>query len=226
MHPEFNYHSVVGKLNFLEKSMCPDLAYAVHQCTHFSANPTQLHTNAVKHIGHYLKATPTLRITLCPDNQKSFQCWVDADFSSNWKPERAKADPMTAKSCSGWITMYTGCPITWVSKLQTLMALSTTKAEYMALSMAMHEQLPLLCLLEEVMIHNIDMNLCSVTIHYKAFEDNSRALEMVKVPKLHPCTKHLNNTYHNFCENMQTGQVKIVAVKSKDQLTDLLTNPL
>ena len=39
-------------------------------------------------------------------------------------------------------------------------------------------------------------------------------------------TKHLNNTDHHFSENMQTGEVKIVAVKSKDQLADLLTKPL
>ena len=129
MCPEFNYHSVIIKLNFLEKSTCPDLAYTVHQCAHFSANPKQLHTDAVKHIGCYLKGMPTLRITLHPDSQKSFQCWVDADFSGNWKPEGAEANPMTAKSCSGWIITYAGWPITWASKLQTLMVLSTTKAE-------------------------------------------------------------------------------------------------
>ena len=122
MCPEFNYCLVIGKLNFLEKSMCPDLAYSVHQCICFSANPKQLHTDAVKHIGCYLKGTPTPGITLHPDNQKSFQCWVDTDFSRNWQPEGAKADPMTAKSCSGWIIMYAGCSIMWASKLQTLIA--------------------------------------------------------------------------------------------------------
>ena len=133
---------------------------------------------------------------------------------------------MTAKSCSDWIITYAGCPIMWASKLQTLMALSTTEAKYVALSMAMHGHLLLLSLLQEVVAHDIDMNLQPATIHCKAFEDNSGALEMAKVPKLHLCTKHLNNTYHQFCENMQTGQLKIVAVKPEDQLADLLTKPL
>ena len=86
-------------------------------------------------------------------------CWVDANFAGNWKPEGAQQDPMTAKSYSGLIIQYAGCPLTWASKLQTLTALSTTEAEYMALSMAMREQLPLIQLLKEVVAHKVDANL-------------------------------------------------------------------
>ena len=186
MTNEFNYRSVIGKLNFLEKSTRPDIAYAVHQCARFSSDPKQSHADAVKRIGRYLKGTPNQGITIRPDTQQSFQCWVDADFSGNWKPEGAQHDPMTAKSCSGWIIQYAGCPITWSSKLQTLTALSTTEAEYVALSMAMREQLPLIQLLKEVVAHKIDANLQPTAIHCKALEDNSGALEMVKVPKMRP----------------------------------------
>ena len=76
---------------------------------------------------------------------------------------------MTAKSHSGWIIRYAGCPITWASKLQTLTALTTTEAEYMALSMAMREQLPLIQLLKEVVAHKVDANLQPTMIHCKAF---------------------------------------------------------
>ena len=48
MTNEFNYRSVIGKLNFLEKSTRPDITYAVHQCTHFSADPKQSHADAIK----------------------------------------------------------------------------------------------------------------------------------------------------------------------------------
>ena len=61
MTNEFNYRSVIGKLNFLEKSTRPDIAYAVHQCARFSADPKQSHADAVKCIGRYLKGTPTRR---------------------------------------------------------------------------------------------------------------------------------------------------------------------
>ena len=75
-------------------------------------------------------------ITLNPNYQKSSQCWADADFTGTWKPEGAQADPMTSKSCSGWVITHAGCPIAWISKLQTLTALSTTDAEYVAIWLA------------------------------------------------------------------------------------------
>jgi hypothetical protein len=53
-HAEWSYRSVIGKLNFLEKSSRPDIAYAVHNCTHFSHDPKTMHSQAVKCIGHYL----------------------------------------------------------------------------------------------------------------------------------------------------------------------------
>ena len=96
---------------------------------------------------------------------------------------------MMAKSWSLWIIQYAGSPITWASKLQTLTALLTMEAEYVALSMAMQEQLPLVNLLKEIVSHNVNTSLQPMTIHSKAFEDNSGALEMAKVPKMQPHTK-------------------------------------
>ena len=125
---------MIGKLNFLEKLTCPDITYAVHQCARFSADPKQSHTDAVRHIGCYLKGMPNDGIMLHLDAQQNFQCWVDVEFSGNWRPEGAQTDPMMAKSRSGWIIQYAGCAITWVSKLQTLIALSTMEAAYVALS--------------------------------------------------------------------------------------------
>ena len=212
MNTKFNYCSVIGKLNFLEKSTCPDIAYTVHQCAHFSADPKQSHADAVKCIGRYL-----IGIMLHLNAQQSFQCWVDADFSGNWRPEGSQMDPMTAKSHSGWIIQYAGCPITWAPKLQTLTALSTTEAEYVVLSMAMREQLPLINLLKEILSHNVDASLQPMTIHCKAFEDNSGALEMAKVTKMRPCTKHLNNMYHHFRESVQNTEVTLIADKTQNQ---------
>ena len=65
-----------------------------------------------------------------------------------------------------------------------------------------------------------------MTIHYKAFEDNSGALEMAKVPKMQPCIKHLNNMYHHFQESVQNNEVNLIAVKTENQLADLLMKPL
>ena len=133
----FHYRSVIGKLNFLEKSTRLDISVSVHQCTQFQDNPKKSHIQAVRAIGRYLIGTRDKGVVMKPDHTKSFECWVDTDFAGNWYEPEAMKDPMTAKSQSGWVIMYAGCPITWSSKLQTLAALSTMEAEYVALSLAL-----------------------------------------------------------------------------------------
>ena len=101
MKEDFHYRSVIGKLNFLEKSTHPDLAYSIHQCACFSSNPKQSHAEAVKKIGRYLVSTRDKGIFMRPQVDHSFDCWVDANFAGDWNQPTALSDPMTAKSCSG-----------------------------------------------------------------------------------------------------------------------------
>ena len=96
---------------------------------------------------------------LNPDESKTFECWVDADFAGNWKEDGSCKDPMTAKSRSGLVITYAGCPITWAFRMQTLMSLSMTKAEYVSLSSALREQIPLMELMKEVICKGIDNRL-------------------------------------------------------------------
>jgi hypothetical protein len=73
---------------------------------------------------------------LKPTNQ-SFDVYVDSDFIGDWDSKTATDDIDTTRSRTGCIIIYTGCPIIWKSKLQTQIALSTTEAEFMALSTAL-----------------------------------------------------------------------------------------
>ena len=132
--PDFHYRSVIGKLNFLEKSTRPDISISIHQCTHFSEHPKKSHAKAVKRIGWYLLSTRDKGLIICPIDIWQFDCWVDADFAGNWRKCDAHVDPMTSKSRSGWPVRFAGAPITWASKMQTITAMSTTEAEYIALS--------------------------------------------------------------------------------------------
>ena len=84
-----------------------------------------------------------------PDSSKGIQCYVDADFANGWNASDCE-EPSSVYSRTGYVIMFTGCPIVWVSKLQTKVALSTTEAEYIALSQAMRDLIPLLGLLDEL----------------------------------------------------------------------------
>jgi hypothetical protein len=127
---KWSYRSVIGKLNFLEKSSRPDLAYAVHNAARFSSDPKASHSKAVKRIGRYLLGTKDKGIIMRPDMSRSIEVYADADFCGLFDPETALYDPVTAKSRTGYVITYMGCPITWASKLQGETALSTTEAEY------------------------------------------------------------------------------------------------
>jgi hypothetical protein len=63
----WHYRAVIAKLNYIEKSSCPDISYAVHQCAQFCENPKIEHTAAVKRIGRYLLGSAETGITSIPD---------------------------------------------------------------------------------------------------------------------------------------------------------------
>ena len=222
----FHYRSVIGKLNFLEKSTRPDIAYAVHQCARFCSDPKQNHIDAVTHLVKYLQATKDQGIIINPDVSKSFETYADADFAGNWNKATAMDDPSTAKSRSGYLITLAGCPILWASKLQTQIALSTTEAEYIALSQALRETIPIMNLLKEMRKKGFYSDKVKPIVHCKAFEDNSGALELANVPKMRPRTKHINNVYHHFREHVRKGLITIQAISTENQLADLLTKPL
>jgi len=121
-----NYRSVVGKLNYLAQTIRPDIMYATHQIAKYSSDPRESHGEAVIYLIRYLKKTLDLGLRFKPDPSKGFKCYCDADFSGLWNKTLAPVDPSTSKSRSGWIIFYAGCPISWASKLQSQVALSTT----------------------------------------------------------------------------------------------------
>jgi hypothetical protein len=114
---DFNYRSVIGRLNYLAQTTHHDIMYATHQISKYSLDPRQLHGKANLYLILYLKKTPDLGLRFKPDPTKGFECYCDADFSGLWNKVFAPVDPSTSKSQSGWIIFFAGCPISWASKL-------------------------------------------------------------------------------------------------------------
>ena len=131
----------------------------------------------------------------------------------------------TARSRTGYIILYAACAIIWAAKLQTEIALSTTEAEYIALSTALREVIPLIDLLQELLRRTSLEPLTQPTVHCKVFEDNSGALELATVPKMRPRTKHINVKYHHFREHVRRKPIRIQKIDSENQLGDLFTKP-
>ena len=220
----WHYRGVIGKLNFLEKSSRPDIAYAVHQAARFSHDPREEHTKAVKMIGRYLKDTMEKGIVCHPDGS-GIKCYADADFSGNWDPDYAEFDTATARSRSGYIIFHDGCPIVWASRLQTEIALSSTEAEYVSLSQSLREVLPMMGLINELHDAKFPINNGIPIVTCKVFEDNAGALEMARTPKMRPRTKHLCVKMHHFREHVRKGKISIHKIPTQFQLGDMLTKP-
>jgi Reverse transcriptase (RNA-dependent DNA polymerase) len=222
---DWNYRRVIGKSNFLCSSCRPDIACAVHQCARFSADPRINHTEAVKRIVRYLVGTIDKGILMDPADH-SFHVYADADFGRLWDREVAIDKPVTAKSRTGYLVMYAGCPIIWASQLQTEIAMSTTEAEYLALSTALRNTIPLMRLVKEIQ-RNMGLPMSTKpTVHCTLFEDDSGAVEMANVPRMCPHTKHINPKYHHFCKYVYEGMISIVHIRTTEQLVDIFTKNL
>ena len=221
----FHYRSVVGKLNYLEKSTRPDISYAVHQCARFTENPKVTHGKAIRWIARYLKGTRKRGFILHPVKGNELDLYVDADFAGNWKREESN-NRDNARSRHGYFIMYKNCPIMWKSQLQGEIALSSTESEYIGISYGLRDVIPIMGCLKEMNSRGIDVGHVRSQVKCRVFEDNSGALEMAKVHKYRPRTKHINVKYHHFRNYVTRGEVTLEAIGTKDQLADILTKPV
>jgi hypothetical protein len=101
-----------------------DSAYAIQSLSQFSSNPGPEHLTAAKQVYHYLKGMIDLSITYSGNNTYNIILYSDADWGNNLDNRR---------SVSGYVSVLSGGAMTWSSKKQPTVALSSMEAEYMAL---------------------------------------------------------------------------------------------
>jgi hypothetical protein len=123
---------------------------------------------------------------ICNVKDECLECFSDADSSGNWNKELAEHDSATARSRTGCLLRYAGCPLTWGSKFQTEIALSSTESEYIALSQSLRQITYVSSLITELQENGFALNVAVPLVKCKAFEDNNGALEMAIIHKLRP----------------------------------------
>jgi hypothetical protein len=225
-------------LLYLSQNSRPDIAYAVHQCARFTHVPRQSHAVAVKRILRYLNSTKDKGMTLRPNYNLTIDCFVDADFAGLWKAEDDQ-NPLCVKSRTGFLITFMGCPLHWMSKLQSQIALSTMEAEYIALSQAMREVIGFREILKEIYSQVLNKKEEFESLSFQAisktfgsipsstvYEDNEACLKFATVPKMSPRTKHIAIPYHFFRSKVSNGEIKILPVRTDNQLADQFTKGL
>jgi hypothetical protein len=217
-------------LLYLAGNSRPDIAFAVHQVARFSHDPKESHGVAIKRIIRYLKGTRDKGMIFKPTNDWKVDCYVDADFCGLWGSEDPD-DPIVTKSRTGYIITLAGCPLLWVSKLQSETSVSTMMSEYVALSSAMRDMLPLKRMIQavaKVVTGNDDVQ---VNVKSDVFEDNNGALTIATLPKITPQSKFFAVKLHFFKEHVRTpqnpdGDVNINKISTTKQLADIMTKGL
>jgi hypothetical protein len=202
---------------------------AVHQCAQFSANPMRSHEQAVMHIGRYLLSMQDRGMTYTPDSTRGIEVYVDAEFAGGWDPGDAmNADNVYSRT--GYVIRYAGCPIYWQSKLQTEIALSAAEAEYIALSQALTETIPMSSLMKEVNVI-FPIYVPSPRFVVKVREDNQSCIAMAQNSKFSPQTKHIAIKYHHFWKHVITqsnpnGFLEIEYCSTDNQIADIFMKPI
>ena len=221
---DWKYRGLIGMLGYLQGTTRPDIAMATHQCARFSNCVKLSHERAVKRIGRYLLDTRDKGIIYKPDISRGLECFVDADFAGGWK-DGNHDEPASVLSRTGYVIMYAGCPITWGSKMQTEIALSTTESEYIALSTAMREVIPFMNLMKEI-ADTFGLLTRKPVFRCTVWEDNESCITVAKSPKFTPRTKHIAIKYHHFRKFVADETLIIKSIDTAEQIADIFTKPL
>ena len=203
------YQSMVGSLLYAAIATRPDIAQAVGVVSKYNSNPTEAHLTAVKRVLRYLKGTMDLAIQYQPSEQPELVGYSDADWAGDLDDRH---------STTGNIFMMTGGAISWLSKKQPIVPLSTAEAEYVALSAACQEAVWLRRLLSD--IHAAPSG---ATI---LMEDNQGTIAIARNPIAHSRTKHIDIRYHYVREAIDNESVDVEFCPTTEMIADLLTKPL
>jgi hypothetical protein len=170
-------------MGYLQANSRPDITFSVSQCARFASSPRRSHEIALIRIGQYLKGTNARGLILRPLSLRdkfTTDIYVDSDFAGGWGHDDPN-DPVCVKSRTGFLIEVMGCPIQWMSKLQTNIATSTMEAEYTALSVALRSVIPLLEVIRYVISSFKVTSDSLLTFKTTVHEDNQGALKLANL---------------------------------------------
>jgi Reverse transcriptase (RNA-dependent DNA polymerase) len=203
------YINLVGSLMYAMVATRPDLAFAVGALGKFSAKPRLQHWNAAKHVLRYVKATLDFNLTFGANEMRELHGFCDADWAG---------DIDTRRSTTGYVFLMDGGAVSWSSKRQPTVALSTTEAEYMSATQATKEACWLRKLLADLGRKPEQATFIQC--------DSQGAIALIGNPVQHTRTKHIDIQHHFVREQVEAGAVKFSYCPTETMIADVLTKGL
>lgn len=202
------YQEAIGCLMYLSQCTRPDISYAVNVLSRFNSNPHLNHWLSVKRVFRYLRGTSKMKLFysrgICHNDIIGY---ADADYAG---------DIENRKSTSGYVFISQNAAISWSSRKQSVVAISTCEAEYMALSAATQEAVWWQGI--QTFYGNND------PLQIKT--DNQSALSIANEGNVSARTKHIDIRHHFIQEKVKENRVEISYINTHDQVADILTKPL
>jgi hypothetical protein len=201
------YVKAIGKIMYPCLVSFPQLSFAVRTLSQFMQTPRKVHWEGIKRVLRYLKGARDLQLVLGGVDE-GLEGFSDSDFAS--QPDR--------HSISGYTFLYGGGAISWSSKCQPIVSLSSTEAEYVALTHAAKEAIWLRALVSEVLHPLPDPT--------PIFCDNNGVKALAKDDTFHARTKQIDIRYHFIRERVHSRAITIIRTPTKEMVADIFTKAL
>ncbi|POW17002.1 hypothetical protein PSTT_00834 [Puccinia striiformis] len=199
-----DFRSVLGSLMYLACGTRPDIAYAVNMLARYSSRPSEEHWTTLDHLVGYVKKNPRRAINFS-QGEDAVKLYVDA----GWGGEHER-------STTGFILQHCGNPITWGSKRQDVVAMSTCAAEYVALSIATQTLANIKVILDDICPSQRFEILC----------DNQAAVLVATDNASKKKTKYLQRAFYFVNDFVRKYKVKLYWISNQFQLADIFTKRL
>ena len=186
----------------------PDIAYAVTKLSQFSANPSREHLDKALYICRYLAGTPNYALVFDGPSNKGLVAYTDSDWA---------ADPIKRRSVTGYFFKLANGIISWQSRSQKTVALSSTEAEYMALSDCSRQAVWMKTVFSELGMPLGPIPICG---------DNQGSIFISSNPVQERRSKHIDIRYHYVRECIEEQKIKIFFIEGSQNPADLFTKNL
>lgn len=203
------YKHIIGKAMYAMVATRPDIAFSTSFLGRFMANPSEANLASAKGLLRYLQHTSNFGIRF---QKGSGPLLLKTYADSDW------AGSHDRKSTGGYISLLGNSPISWESKRQSVVALSSTEAEYIELTQATKQ-----VIWERRLLKNLGHPQSAPTT---IFEDNQSAMSLAEKPGDHRRTKHIDVQYHFIREKIESKEVQVEYCPTGQQLADIMTKAL
>ena len=205
------YRSMVASLIYFCMWCRPDMAYAVSKLAKFMQNPGKPHQDALKRALRYIFATASLGLLYdfsSAPKKDGVYAYYDSSFADC---------PDTKRSTGGFVVYWSGCAVSWVSKMNRYVTTSTNHSEYVAGAVCARE-----CAFQDNLAKELDMDI--VPIH--TFSDSKGGIAQTYNPTNRAATKHIDVADHYIREQVERKRITVTHVETQDMDADIFTKPL